>query len=216
MRASVSPGVVILAAGASSRMGKPKLLLPWGSTSILGHLIQQWQTVGVKQIGVVLAPPDNPAVAAELDRLGFSTANRILNPAPERGMFSSIQCAANWPGWDSRLTHWAIVLGDQPHLQPETLRALLDFSAAHPESVCQPGRGGRQRHPVLLPRGVFERLKNSDAETLKQFLQSAGSERVLCELEDPGLDFDIDQPADYERAIQLCFKSTPPPLRATG
>ena len=39
-------GVVILAAGASSRMGKPKLVLPWGKTSVLGHLIEQWKQAG--------------------------------------------------------------------------------------------------------------------------------------------------------------------------
>ena len=123
-------------------------------------------------------------------------------------MFSSIQCAAQWPGWDSRLTHWAIVLGDQPHLRSDTLRALLEFSASHPESVCQPGRNGRPRHPVLLPGHVFARLKNSSAETLKQFLQSAGAERKLCELDDVGLDFDIDLPADYERAVRFYFQDT--------
>ena len=40
---SVRVGVVILAAGRSRRMGKPKLLLPWGETSVLGHLIRQWE-----------------------------------------------------------------------------------------------------------------------------------------------------------------------------
>ena len=207
MRASVSPGVVILAAGASSRMGKPKLLLPWGGTSVLGHLIQQWQAVCARQIGVVLAP-DHKAVAAELDRLGFPITNRIFNPTPERGMFSSIQCAAQWPGWDSRLTHWVIVLGDQPHLQLETLRTLLEFSASHSESVCQPGRNQRARHPVLLPCRMFERLKESRAETLKQFLQDTGAERKLCELDDAGLDFDIDLLADYERAVRFYFQDT--------
>ncbi|HRY59690.1 MAG: NTP transferase domain-containing protein [Verrucomicrobia bacterium] len=39
-------GVVLLAAGRSARMGKPKLLLPWGDTSVLGHLIRQWQSLG--------------------------------------------------------------------------------------------------------------------------------------------------------------------------
>jgi molybdenum cofactor cytidylyltransferase len=215
MTTNVSLGVVILAAGASSRMGKPKLLLPWGETSILGHLIRQWQTERAKQTAVVCAAGTG-ALAAELDRLGFPMANRIYNPSPERGMFSSIQCAANWPGWDSRLTHWAIVLGDQPHLQQETLGALLDFAAQHPASVCQPGRGGRARHPILVPRHVFERLKDSGAETLKQFLQGLTVERALSELEDPGLDFDIDQPADYERAVQLYFKDSRSPSGATG
>ena len=52
-------GVVVLAAGASSRMGRPKLLLPWGDTTVIGHLIANWQTVGARQITVVVAD-DHP------------------------------------------------------------------------------------------------------------------------------------------------------------
>src|ERR1017187_4844161 len=85
-----SLGVIILAAGRSARMGKPKLLLPWGKTSVLGHLIEQWRALGADQIAVVCAPGD-VAVRAELDRLGVLEGNRIGNPAPERGMFSSVQ-----------------------------------------------------------------------------------------------------------------------------
>src|SRR5947209_16030515 len=106
-----SPGVVILAAGRSSRMGQPKLLLPWGKTSILGHLIGQWTLLGAKQIAVVRSS-DDEALNAELNRLNFPERSRIVNPLPERGMFSSIQCAAGWRGWEPILTHWAIVLGD--------------------------------------------------------------------------------------------------------
>ena len=46
-------------------------------------------------------------------------------------MFSSVVCAANWPGWKREIASWAIALGDQPHLQ-DTLRALLEFHAAQP------------------------------------------------------------------------------------
>src|SRR6267143_6254739 len=109
-------GVIILAAGASSRMGKPKLLLPWGKTSVIGHLIGQWRELGAEQIAVVTAAGDH-ALGEELDRLAFPTAARIENPAPELGMFSSIQCAARRPGWKMSLTHWALALGDQPHLR---------------------------------------------------------------------------------------------------
>src|SRR4051812_5400227 len=114
-------GAVVLAGGRSRRMGRPKLLLPWKSTSVIGHLIDQWQSLGVSQICVVCAA-DDQALAQELNRLGFPEALRILNPLPERGMFSSIQCAARWPGWNPTLTHWAIILGDQPHLSPASLR----------------------------------------------------------------------------------------------
>src|SRR5579863_7664083 len=114
-------GVIMLAAGASSRMGKPKLLLPWRGTTVIGHLILQWQELGVAQIAVVLRTNDS-ALAAELDHLNFPKSDRIENPQPERGMFSSVVCAANWHGWRKEISSWAIVLGDQPHLQPDTLR----------------------------------------------------------------------------------------------
>jgi molybdenum cofactor cytidylyltransferase len=197
-----SVGVVILAAGRSARMGKPKLLLPWGGTSVLGHLICQWQVLRASQIAVVCAPA-NVALQAELDRLGFPLENRVYNPAPERGMFSSIQCAARWPGWPAVLTHWAIVLGDQPHLQRRTLRRVLDFGAMHPAKVCQPARRGHGRHPVLLPKSVFRQLAGSTARTLKGFLAVRVRRIALCELDDPGLDLDIDWPEDYERAVLL-------------
>src|SRR5437867_7662013 len=99
----VRHGVVVLAAGASSRMGKPKMLLPWGKTSVLGHLIEQWESEQAAQIAVVCVAADQ-SIEDELNRLGFPQADRIPNPTPERGMFSSIQCAARWSGWRPNLT----------------------------------------------------------------------------------------------------------------
>ena len=199
---SFSFAVILLAAGASSRMGKPKMVLPWGETSILGHLMAQWQSLKPEQIAVV-CPAADKAIEGELDRLGFPHENRICNPAPEQGMFGSIQCAARWSGWLPNLTHWIIALGDQPHLQRATLCALLEFAAAHPRTICQPSRNGRPRHPVVLPAAAFEQLRDTAFPNLKAFLQAKIAETALRESDDPGLDFDIDEPADYERAIQL-------------
>jgi molybdenum cofactor cytidylyltransferase len=185
-------------------MGRPKLLLPWGSTTVLGHLLGQWRQLGVKQLAVVGALGDQ-GLQDELARLGFAEANRIDNPAPEQGMFSSIQCAARWPGWTAGLQRWAVVLGDQPHLRLETLRTALEFSEAHPTQACQPARGGRPRHPVLLPRRDFLRLGYTTATNLKDFLRTC--DVVLCELDDPGLDLDLDRPEDYRRALALAGQS---------
>jgi len=204
---SFAVGVIILAAGRSSRMGRPKLLLSWGKTSVLGHLIKQWRTLSAKQIAVVCALSDL-AIQAEFDRLGFAEKNRIINLSPERGMFSSIQCAAQWPGWQAALTHWAIVLGDQPHLRPQTLRQVLDFSAAHPAKVCQPAHRGHGRHPVLLPRTIFRQLADTTATTLKQFLAAQPQEAAFCEVDDPGVEVDIDRPEDYAKVLDLVAKRT--------
>jgi molybdenum cofactor cytidylyltransferase len=195
---------IILAAGSSSRMGRPKLILPWGPTTVLGHLLEVWKNLSARQVAVVRSESDS-AMDAELDRLKFPKSNRITNPAPERGMFSSIQCAAQWPGWEPGVAHWAIVLGDQPHLRPGTLAGLLEFAGRHPGKICQPSRRGRPRHPVLLPSAVVNELGQSRAETLKGFLEPLAGEVRLIELEDPGLDMDMDTPADYEKALKMYF-----------
>jgi molybdenum cofactor cytidylyltransferase len=204
-QAAISLGAVILGAGRSSRMGRPKLLLPWGGTSVLGHLVQQWNELGARQVAVVTAAED-AALESELEGLNFPCANQIRNPAPERGMFSSIQCAAQWPGWNPNLTHWAIVLGDQPHLNLATLRSVVAFAGKQADRAAQPSRNGRPRHPVLLGRAVFRELATTAAPDLRSFLSQY--DVALCECDDPGLDLDIDRPEDYERALALAFPRT--------
>lgn len=195
-------GVVILGAGASVRMGKPKLLLPWGDTTVIGQIISSWRGSGARQIAVVLRP-DDTALAAELDRLAFPASNRIANPRPERGMFSSILCAVHWAGWQPEISKWAIVLGDQPHLRKETLRQLLEFSARHSGAICQPEFGGRGRHPVLLPRAAFLELARTGAKNLKNFLNQTACQSVKCSMNDSGLSLDMDTQEDY---IRLQFR----------
>jgi molybdenum cofactor cytidylyltransferase len=197
-----SLGAIILAAGASSRMGRPKMLLPWGASTVIGHLIAQWRDAGATQIAVVCAEK-NHSVDEELDRIGFPRDQRILNPEPALGMFSSIQCAARWTAWKPGLTHWAIVLGDQPHLTRETLHAVVEFAALHPHNVCQPARSGRPRHPVFLPRDILGQLARTNSQTMKEFLQAHAAQVRLLESDDAGLDIDLDTPEDYERAARL-------------
>lgn len=193
---------VLLAAGASSRMGKPKLLLPWGDTTVIGHLIALWKKLGAAQIAVVVASPDS-AMEAELNRVGFPARGRIINANPQIGMLSSIQCAARWDQWQIGLTHWAIVLGDQPHLKLETLIRLRKFSESHPENICQPAHQGCSRHPVILPKNAFSMLNASTHSTLKDFLKSVAINIKTIEIDDPGLDLDVDRPSDYEQAVKL-------------
>jgi len=180
-------------------MGQPKLLLPWCGSTVIGQIISQWRELGAAQIVIVLRAEDAP-LAVELDRLHFPKANRIENPQPERGMFSSIGCAANWAGWQKGIARWAIVLGDQPHLQMETLTRLAEFSTQHAEAVCLPVHNGRVAHPVILPRSSFAGLKATRANTLKEYLMLTADEIIhqRCVLNDSGLTLDMDTPEDYQ------------------
>ncbi len=199
-------GVVLLAAGGSTRMGRPKLLLPWGPTTVLGYLIDSWRSLGGSRIVVVLAAGDT-AVAAELDRLATKAAEveRVINPEPARGMFSSVQAAAHWAigQTDPAVTHWLVSLGDQPHVRRETWELLLAQADAHPDRICQPARQGRARHPVALPAVCFPELVSAREATLKDFLAARSAQRFTFESDDTGLDLDLDFPADYELALRL-------------
>jgi molybdenum cofactor cytidylyltransferase len=203
-RSSHAVGVVILGAGASVRMGQPKLLLPWKQTTVLGHLIQQWQTLKARQIAVVTRRADRP-MALELRRLHCPKLHRVKNPDPDRGMFSSIVCAARWLGWDGCVTAWAIVLGDQPHLRQKTLRALLACHRTHVDAICQPVFDGHRGHPVVLPRDAFAELAQTSAQTLREFLNRTRVPQIECPVADSGLSLDLDYPEDYRK---LCPKTT--------
>lgn len=189
------PAVVILAAGASARMGRPKMVLPWDGTTVLGQHWRVWSGCGIAQIAVVYDPANDP-VRGELDRLGMGL--RIPNAEPQRGMFSSVQCAARWPGWSDSMTHLAIALGDQPHLPAALLMELLRFQEAHPEFICQPEFGGVPRHPVVIPRDVLAALAETAAETLRDFLSTRAESRKTLHANAAGLERDIDFPYDYE------------------
>jgi len=183
-------------------MGRPKLLLPWGKTTVIGHLVAQWKELGATQI-VVVCGKDDAGISSELTRVGLSEEQRIFNPDPERGMFSSIQCAARWTGWTGGLTHFVLSLGDQPHVCSATLKVLLDLGQEEPEKVCQLRQGGHRRHPVLLPRSEFEELARANATDLKAFLEQTKCGTGFCDSDDPALALDLDWPEDYERALGL-------------
>lgn len=179
-------------------MGRPKLLLRWGETTILTHLIELWTALGAAQIAVVVEArsPIEPHLA---------DVDWIVNTQAELGMFSSVQCAARWAGWRAELTHFVIALGDQPQVGWQTLRRVVEFAAANAGYVCQPSRNGRARHPVVMPGAIFLELAGANESNLKEFLRTREDQRKLLELDDRALDEDIDTPEDYRKAHAFVF-----------
>jgi len=196
--APVAFGVVILAAGASTRMGARKLLLPWGEKTILTHLLDQWRSIGAAQIAPVIDPSNQPLRKA-LAHAGFSPSDWIENPAPQLGMFSSLREASRWTGWLSTLTHWIISLGDQPHIQISTLRLLLDAARENPTRICQPALNGHAAHPIILPASNFRELAQNNVPDLRTYIRSREALRLRVPVKDAGVSGDLDTPEDYAR-----------------
>jgi len=196
--APVAFGVVILAAGASTRMGARKLLLPWGEKTILTHLLDQWRSIGAAQIAPVIDPSNQPLRKA-LAHAGFSPSDWIENRSPQLGMFSSLQEASRWTGWLSTLTHWIISLGDQPHIQISTLRLLLDAARENPTRICQPALNGHTAHPIILPASNFRELAQNNVPDLRTYIRSREALRLRVPVKDAGVSGDLDTPEDYAR-----------------
>jgi molybdenum cofactor cytidylyltransferase len=179
-------------------MGRCKLLLPWGDKTILTHLLDQWRRAGAAQIAPVIDPL-NQLLREALAHAGFSRSGLIENSSPQLGMFSSLQEASRWSGWHSTLTHWAVCLGDQPHVQTSTLRLLLDAARKNPTRICQPALHGRAGHPIVLPANNFRELAQRGVPNLRVYLRIHEALRLRLPVEDPGISQDLNTPEDYAR-----------------
>ena len=143
---------IVLAAGAGRRFGGHKLEARFGGRPILQHVLDALAAAGLDDPIVVVAaaePAGRPA-----DAMAWRRAERVVNPDPARGLASSLQL-----GWRAALAvdpppqAVLVVLGDQPRLQPDVVRALLDAPNDASRPVVAPRyRGSGDRNPVRIER----------------------------------------------------------------
>lgn len=193
--------IAILAAGESRRMGTPKLCLPWQNTTILGHILAQWREAGADKILVMHGLGTTP-VTLELDRLGVPSNQRMLNAAMDRGMMGSVITAATKARQDPSLTHLIVSLGDQPHLQTNTLVTLIKACAEHPGMIVRTTYKDKSGHPIALPAHLLPELTTTSCATLRDFLGLQGTPAWNLTCDDSGVLLDLDTPDDYAQATQ--------------
>ena len=124
--------VVILAAGESKRMGKPKQLMPLGRTTILEQTVANCLNSEVNEVIVVLG------YRAEEARSIIATqpVKLAINPNYQRGMSTSIMAGLNMV--DSRAQAVMLALGDQPFIDSQTLNRLIDEFYDHDKGIVIP------------------------------------------------------------------------------
>jgi molybdenum cofactor cytidylyltransferase len=189
----VVPGIV-LAAGASVRMGQPKALLKAGDRTFLRRILDALRDGGVPEAVVVLRPGAADA-RREIDGAAFGRP--IENPRPDDGQLSSLLVgldAVDAAGVDAVL----VTLADVPAIDAGTIRILLERAARSHAPIVRAVHGGRHGHPVIFKRAVFEALRRADPSAgAKAVMRTADVEDV--EVAHPGVVEDIDTPADYDR-----------------
>jgi len=197
----VIPGL-ILAAGLSSRMGRPKALLPAGSggPSFVHRLSSALLEGGVADV-IVVGRADDSALRLEVERLGTGV-RYVVNPRADEGQLSSVLAglnAADRPG-----VHGVLVAPvDAPLVQPATVRALLTAFAARHAPIVRATYRGRHGHPVVFGRVVFDALRHADPSLgAKSVVRSHAADAVDVEVDDPAVVHDIDRPDDYVRVFK--------------
>jgi molybdenum cofactor cytidylyltransferase len=192
---------VILAAGKSTRMGRPKAMLPIGSGSetFLSRIIRTFQQAEVDDVVVVLGH-EAEAVGESVARSGLA-ARVVINPDYERGQLSSLLAglgAIDRPGVNAML----LTLVDVPLVSAETVRAVVQrYRTAH-APVVRPVRGALHGHPVLIDRSLFDALRAADPLSgAKPIVRAHVSAAGDVAIDDEGAFLDIDTPEEYARAI---------------
>src|SRR5258708_5858294 len=143
---------VILAAGASSRMGRDKALLPWHGGTFLSAAIEVLQSA--TELVIVVSGENEVNLQPIVDA---QAAFMVRNPNPEQGQFSSLQCGLREVlnrGRDAAI----VTLVDRPAPRPQTVEHLKDVFLSSNDEIWAvvPEYAGRHGHPIVVGRELME------------------------------------------------------------
>jgi molybdenum cofactor cytidylyltransferase len=184
---------LVLAAGGSRRLGRPKQLLAYGEGTLLDAVLATARACGFAQTVVALGG----AAGDVRERVDLTGADVVVNDAFGSGCSSSI--AAALEAVDARCDVLVLLLGDQPGVTPATVRTLLAGRGDAPLAVCRyaDGRG----HPFAFDRRVFADLRALHGDkAVWKLLERRASEVVEVPVAGP-VPRDVDTWDDYEAVL---------------
>lgn len=190
---------LILAAGASSRMGTPKALVRLGEETFLDRLIAAF-VPSCRPIIVVLGHH------ADLISTGILRASEVAfvrNPQPERGQLSSLQHGLRALPPDTEGVIFTPV--DYPAISPRTVQALADrFRCRESELIVVPCWHGKHGHPVCCaPEVIEEFLCLPDNGQARDVVRRHRSRTCYVEVDDPAIVEDADDLEAYQRLLRM-------------
>ena len=196
---------IVLAAGKSSRMGRPKALLPVGSSgdTFLTHILHVLRAGGIMRASIVIGG-HAAAIRATLPP-NDEFLRVVENENYEQGQLSSLLVGlSSVEASHDDVEAVMVTLVDLPLITAATVRAVLDtYRNAPAAPIVRPRRGNRYGHPVIFSRGVFAELKGADPNTgAKPVVRAHAAQEVNVDVADDGAFTDIDTPEDYKRFIE--------------
>ncbi len=202
---AVAPGVlavhepvagIILAAGASQRLGRPKQLLEWRGEPLVRHVVQSALKAGLWPVKIVTG-----AGAAEIEgTLRDLPVQFVYNSLWELGQATSV--VAGVESLPPRCGATIFLLADQPQVPVTLLRSLVERHAQTLAPLVAPLVDGRRANPVLFDRATFEDLRKLEGDSGGRPL-FARYQAEWLPWHDPNILLDVDTEDDYRRLIEL-------------
>ncbi|WP_341215969.1 nucleotidyltransferase family protein [uncultured Wocania sp.] len=204
MYKSSNISVVILAAGASKRMGTPKQLLKWGNTTLLGNAIETALKLSVKEMIVVLGANYN-AIKKELGHYPITILN---NEDWQKGLGKSLAFGVEYiTSSKQKVDGILVTLADQPLINAEFLNKLIDeFNKKEHPIIATSYKNKKYGVPVIFDKIYFEELLalNDDYGAKHLLKKNKSLVKILIpELEN----LDLDLKADYESLYKEKFNN---------
>ena len=188
---------IVLAAGRSSRLGRPKQLLPVHGEPLIRHTLRRVLASSLDQVILVIGHEAEEVRAA----VAGLPAECIFNPDAAAGQSTSVRTglAALSPDVESAV----FILGDQPGVDPKVIDALIDAWRASRAPVVAPRYEDRMGNPVLFDRRVFPELALLEGDTgarpvVRAYQESGEMQLVTVNGAAPP---DVDTEADYAALI---------------
>jgi molybdenum cofactor cytidylyltransferase len=183
----------VLAAGEARRFGSPKLLMPFGNSTVLGSVISALAAADIAPI-VVVTGPGAPAIETALKGAAVQV---VRNPDPARGMVSSVRVGVE--ALPDSLKRFMIALGDQPRIRPEDISRLLRAHRGSGKGIALPTYQGKRGHPVLFHSRFRQAiLALADDQTLRDLIHAHHGDCVEVECDSDAYVRDIDTQEQYQ------------------
>jgi molybdenum cofactor cytidylyltransferase len=192
---------LVLAAGGSTRLGRPKQLLPYGDGTLLGHVMGTAHRCSFDQTIVAIGGSAGE-VRARVDLAG---AQVVVNDAYGAGCSSSI--AAALAVVDPRCQLLVLMLGDQPGVTADTVATLLAGRDDAPLAVCRYDDGNG--HPIAFARSVFPALAELHGDKgVWRLLDQRSADVAHVPVAGP-IPRDVDTPEDYQAVQENLVRRSP-------
>ncbi len=191
-------GAVVLAAGMSTRMGAPKMTLPWRGSTVLGTVLSTLAQAGVEHIRVVTG--SNRTEVENVLKEARVKIEPVFNPRFANGeMMDSIRIGLE--NLDPRLDAVLIVLGDQPQLDARVVEGLITRHKKSGARLIVPSYQMRRGHPWLVERSLWREMESAEeGENMRTFLNRHSATIEYLVVDSDSILKDLDTPEDYQQA----------------